>query len=632
MLDFVERSDPGTQLQREPLAAPFAPAERLIDPFADKGPASRPPRELVPFLRWALGGSQLAIALLAVFSLSFGAAEAGVFYLIGGLVDRADAAGPAELFAAEWPWLLALLCAVVLVKPLTQLGQSAVTSLAIGPGLNPQTIWRLHRYTLGQSMGFFEEDFTGRIAQKETQTAMALTTVVIDTLSALGMLVAYLVVMATLLAAADPWLAVAVAMWTGTFVLTLVWGVPRIRARAKVRAEARARVTGQLVDSLSHIKTVKLFAHARHEEDAARTAIARFRDAGLAFGRTMMAMRTLLAALNAVVTVAVIGGALWFFHRGEATLGVIAMASMMTLRLTQMSNWMAQSALTIFGELGTIEDGAATLSPQHAIVDRDGARDPVAPRGAVRFDDVTFRYGRPSGGVAGLELAIEAGEKVGLVGRSGAGKSTAVALLLRLYDVEDGRITLDGTDIRDLTQDGLRRAVATVTQETAIFNRSALDNILYGRTDAGRDAALAAAQQARAHEFITELADGKGRRGYDAHLGERGVKLSGGQRQRIALARAILKDAPVLVLDEATSALDSEVEADIQHALVAAMAGKTVIAIAHRLSTIAAMDRIVVVEGGRVVESGPHRRLLARGGIYADLWSRQSGGFLEAAE
>ncbi|WP_211099943.1 ABC transporter ATP-binding protein [Acuticoccus kandeliae] len=627
----IRTPDPETLPETEPFHRAFARFENIIDPFAPYE-GSRPPAGLMDFLRWSLKDARWAIVLLAIFSLSFGAAEAVVFYLIGSLVDRAASAGPAEIFAREWPFLLTLLFFVVVAKPVTQLCQSAMTSLALGPGLNPMTIWRLHRHTLGQAMTFFEEDFTGRIAQKQSQTANALTTVTVDTLTALGMLAAYIVAMAAILGTSEPWLAAIVAAWAMTFVLALRWGVPRIRARAKARAAARATVTGQLVDSLSHIKTVKLFAHAKREEDAAKRALERFRRTGLLFGRSMMAMRVIMAVMNTVVTIAMIGGALWFFHLGQATIGVVAMAAMMTLRLTAMSNWMAQSALSIFGELGTIEDGAVTLSPAHTVVDRPAAQEPVITRGHIRFDDVTFRYGRPIGGVTHFDLEIRPGEKVGLVGRSGAGKSTAVSLLLRLYDVEEGRITLDGVDIRDLTQDGLRRAISTVTQETAIFNRSALDNVLYGRTDAGQEAALEAARRARAHDFIMNLRDGRGRTGYEAHLGERGVKLSGGQRQRIALARAILKDAPILVLDEATSALDSEVEADIQEALLEVMANKTVVAIAHRLSTIAAMDRIVVMDGGRVVEEGPHTVLLKRGGLYADLWSRQSGGFLQAAE
>jgi ATP-binding cassette, subfamily B, bacterial len=625
------RTPDAATLSPEPFGRVFAPFERIVDPFKPYG-QTRPPAELWAFLRWSLRDARPAMLLLAVFTTLAGAAEAAVFYLLGGLVDRASNAGPENLFREEWPWLAALLFAVLVWKPLSQLGQSAMTSLAIGPGLNPMTIWRLHRHTLGQSMRYFEEDFTGRIAQKQTQTANALTSVAVDALTAVGTLASYIVSVTLALGAADLRLGLGVLLWGILFCATIWWCVPRIRARSTERAAARAMVTGQLVDSLSHIKTVKLFAHAQREEEAARRVIGGFRDAGIGFGRAMMTMRTIISALSALLTVAVIGGALWLYHVGEATIGVIAMASLMSLRLTAMAGWMSQSALSIFGELGAIEDGASTLSPEHEIVDRHAARDPVVNHGRIAFEDVTFRYGRPTGGVAGLSFEVGPGEKVGLIGRSGAGKSTAVSLLLRLYDVEGGRIAIDGADVRDLTQDGLRRAISTVTQETAIFNRSAADNIRYGQPDATADDIVAAARRARAHDFILGLRDGKGRTGYDAHLGERGVKLSGGQRQRIALARAILKDAPILILDEATSALDSEVEAEIQEALEEVMEGKTVLAIAHRLSTIAMLDRIVVIDGGRVVENGTHAALLARGGLYADLWARQSGGFMPEAE
>jgi ATP-binding cassette subfamily B protein len=632
----IEPEDHAPPPGREPFEGAFRPFERMIDVFSDADDP-KPPRDLRAFLRWSLGDIRGPVVLLAVFSLILGAAEAGVFYLVGRLVDRATAAGPDAFFAEEWPWLALLAFTVVVAKPLAQLCQNAMTSLAIGPGLNPMTIWRLHRHVLGQAMRYFEEDFTGRIAQKETQTANALTTVTVDTLTTTGLLVSYLVGMAAALGAADWRLALVVVVWAVLFAWALVWSVPRIRAHAKARAAARAMVTGQLVDSLSHIKTVKLFAHASREEDAARKALTDFRDRGIGFGRALMAMRSILGALNIFVMIATIGGALLFWHLGSATVGVVTMAAMMSLRLTQMSGWMSQSALSIFSELGTIEDGAITLSPAHEVTDRPEAQPlPEPVRGDVRYESVTFGYGRAKGGVRDLDLRIRAGEKIGLVGRSGAGKSTAVSLLLRLYDVERGRITIDGHDIRDVTQDSLRRAVSTVTQETAIFNRSALENVLYGRPDATREEAYAAARRAHAHDFILGLEDSRGRRGYEARLGERGVKLSGGQRQRIALARAILKDAPILVLDEATSALDSEVEADIQAALAEVMADKTVLAIAHRLSTIAAMDRIVVMDEGRIVEEGPHAALIARGGVYADLWERQSGGFLgleaEAAE
>ena len=610
-----------------PEAPAFRRFERLIDPFAEaKQP--QPPRDFGAFLRWGLADVRPHLWWLATLSLAVGATEAGVFWMIGGLVDRAALHGPDAFLAAEWPWLLMLLAMLLVVRPVVTLAQNALSSLAIGPALQPMTIWRLHRHTLGQSMRFFEEDFTGRIAQKQMQTANALTQAVLETLNAMGLMVSYVVTMTIALAAADWRLALIAVLWSAAYVWALWWALPQVRARAKARAEARAAVTGRLVDSLSHIKTVKLFAHARREEESARGALTRFRDAAVGFGRPLMTMRVILAVLNTAITVGMIGVGLWLWIAGAATIGVVAMAAMLTLRATAMSNWIAFSAMSIFGEVGTVEDGAQTLSPPHEITDRPGAQPTVAAEGRIAFEGVTFRYGRTIGGVAGLDLTIAPGEKVGLVGRSGAGKSTAVSLLLRLYDVEQGRITLDGTDIRDLTQDSLRRSIGVVTQETAIFNRSALDNILYGRPEAGREAAIEAAHRARAHGFIETLRDGRGRTGYDAHLGERGVKLSGGQRQRIALARAILKNAPVLVLDEATSALDSEVEAEIQAALAEVMQGKTVLAIAHRLSTIAQMDRIVAMDAGRVVESGSHAELLARGGLYADLWARQSGGFI----
>jgi len=622
-MDGGERHNPA----RRPAFGWF---ERLIDPFAPAAQAA-PPRGMGAFLRWALRDVRGALWALALLSLAVGAIEAAVFWMIGGLVDRAAAAGPERFFIEEGWWFAGLVLTLVALRPAVTLAQGALTSLSIGPSLQPMVIWRLHRHTLGQSMRFFEEDFTGRLAQKQMQTANALTQATLETLNAMGLMLAYVLAMTAALATADWRLAAVGLVWSAGYVWSLSWALPQIRARAKARAEARAGVTGRLVDSLSHIRTVKLFAHARREEESARRALARFRDASVAFGRPLMAMRLILAALNAAVTLGMIALALWLWSVGAASIGVVAMAAMLTLRLTAMSNWIAFSALGIFGEIGTVEDGAATLSPAHGVTDRPGARDPAPVAGRIRFEDVTFRYGRATGGVTGLNLSLAAGEKVGLVGRSGAGKSTVVSLLLRLHDVEEGRVTLDGADLRDLTQEGLRRAVAVVTQDAEIFNRSARDNILYGRPEATPEAVAQAARRARADGFIADLRDGRGRAGYDAHLGERGVKLSGGQRQRIALARAILKDAPILVLDEATSALDSEVEAEIQAALSELMEGKTVLAIAHRLSTIARMDRIVVLDEGRIVEEGPHAALLARGGLYARLWARQSGGFIGAA-
>jgi ATP-binding cassette subfamily B protein len=375
--------------------------------------------------------------------------------------------------------------------------------------------------------------------------------------------------------------------------------------------------------------TVKLFAHAGREEDFAREGIEQFREAALIFGRIATTTRLGLAFLNALGAILVVGLAVWLWQVGSATIGDLGAAAALILRATQMSGWVAWSALGVFSNIGVIEDGASTLSVKHDITDKDDASPLPRAKGAIQFDDVTFEYGRDTGGVRALELDIAPGSRVGLVGRSGAGKSTLVNLLLRLHDVEAGAITLDGHDLRDLTQESLRRQIAVVTQDTAMFNRSARDNILYG--SGGTGDAEEAARIARADEFIENLRDPDGRQGFDAHIGERGVKLSGGQRQRIAIARAILKDAPILVLDEATSALDSEVEAEIQGELATLMQDKTVIAIAHRLSTIAHLDRIVVMDAGRIVEDGTHEDLLAQNGLYASFWTRQSGGFLNLA-
>ncbi|MEM6905083.1 MAG: ABC transporter ATP-binding protein, partial [Pseudomonadota bacterium] len=489
-----------------------------------------------------------------------------------------------------------------------------------------------HRHTLGQSLSFFEDDFAGRISAKEIQTSHELTSAVTEFLNAVAYGLAAVLGAALILGTADPLLLGCLGVWFAAYAWLVAHYLPRIRRNAEARAETKAALTGQVVDSLSHIATVKLFAHAGREEAAARQALERHRVSQMTFGRTVWAFRSWLAILSGILPAALVGLALWLWSTGAGTAGVIAMSAMIAARLSQMSGWISFTAMTIFTNIGTVEDGMKTLSPAHTLTDREDAKTPGRVQGHIRFEGVSFGYGSTgrSAAINGLDLEIRPGERVGLVGSSGAGKSTTVSLLLRLYDVEAGRVTLDGTDIRELTQDGLRRQIATVTQDPAMFNRSALDNILYGRPEAGPEAAIEAARRAEADDFIRELADRKGRRGYEAHLGERGVKLSGGQRQRIALARAILKDAPILVLDEATSALDSEIEAEIQASLENLMEGKTVLAIAHRLSTIQAMDRIVVLERGQIAEQGSHANLLARGGTYARLWQRQSGGFIGA--
>ena len=613
----------------------FAWFENLFRPF-QPDPAPKPPADLGAFLRWALVEFRPIMLGLGLATLAYAALDVWAAWYLGKLIDMAAETGREDFWAVHSGSILLAVAVFCLLRPLSHILQGGFHALALSPNLSVRALWRLHRHTLGQTLGFFQDDFAGRIASKQMQTAGALVTATMDTIMSLGLLAVYVVVMAAVLATTDLMLALLTLAWIGGLGLYVWSRLPHIRRAAKARAEARAGVNGRFVDSFTNFATVKLFAHAAREESYARDGLDRYRETALAFGRQGMLVRVGLVAINTIGSAAVIGFALWLWLRGTATVGDLGAATALILRATQMSGWVAWSAIGVFENIGTIEDGAGTLAKDHGIVDNDTAHALPNAKGTIRFENVSFQYGRAVGGVSDLTLDIAAGERVGLVGRSGAGKSTLVNALLRLYEIEDGRILLDGRDIRELTQDSLRRQIAVVTQETAMFNRSAMDNILYGypgdpSTPEAAEAAREAARQARSDDFIRDLADPSGRTGFDAHIGERGVKLSGGQRQRIAIARALLKDAPILVLDEATSALDSEVEAEIQDELTGMMQGKTVIAIAHRLSTIAHLDRIVVLDAGRIVEDGTHTDLLARGGQYAGFWNRQSGGFLNLA-
>jgi ATP-binding cassette subfamily B protein len=522
----------------------------------------------------------------------------------------------------------------LLIRPVLFGLNALAQNIVLAPNVMMLVLQRVHRHSLGQSVTFFDNDFAGRISQKEMQTARALTDTVIETINTVFFALASVVGAILLLGTVDLRIALGLGVWIVVYIAMIRFFMPRIRKRSTARAAARANVTGQLVDTITNIKTVKLFAHSDHEDQAALGAMSALRDRTLSYGHVAVTFRFCLMAVAGVLPVLLVGGALYYWSIGLVSAGDIAATGAVSLRLAQMTGWVSFTLMGLYANVGEVEDGIRTLTPPHDLTDADGAIS--LPEGAeVTFDRVTFAYGRDVGGVSDLSLTIKPGEKIGIVGASGAGKSTLVALLLRLYDPEEGRILVAGTDISGVTQESLRRRIGMVTQETAMFNRSARDNILYGRPDASEHAMVEAAKRAEAHAFITDLQDFAGRTGYDAHLGERGVKLSGGQRQRIALARAILKDAPILVLDEATSALDSEVEAEIQAALERVMEGKTVLAIAHRLSTIARMDRIIVLDQGQIAEEGTHSELLQSDGLYARFWQRQSGGFLgltEAAE
>jgi len=603
--------------------------ENLIAPFAPaNGP---PPKTLIAFGKWLFAGAGKAVVLAGIASVLIGLAEVTAAWLVGLIIDRITDVGRAA-FLEGYVWQLAGMVGFMLVlRPAVVLFQAAINALAFNPSLSVLGLFRLHKYTLGQSLGFFEDDFAGRINQKQMQTSAALGQILMEMLNAVAFALAMVLGGAAVLSTSDARLSLVMVAWLATYITALRWALPRIRALGKKRAETRSAISGNFVDSIANIQTVKLFAHTDREEKEARKTLVNFREATLAFGRQVMKFRLAVALLAGLLPVALVGSAVALWYSGASETGAIVTAGILASRLGAMTGWFSFTIMGLYAEVGTAEDGISTLAKDYTLVDRAGARLPENVRGEIGFQAVDFHYGREDGGgLGGFDLTIKSGEKLALIGRSGAGKSTVVSLLLRMRDVEGGAITLDGVDIRDLTQDGLRQQIGMVTQDTQMFNRSARDNILYGKPEATEAELIAACEQAQAMEFIDDLEDNRGRAGFEARLGERGVKLSGGQRQRVAIARVILKNAPILVLDEATSALDSEVEAAIQDTLDSLMQGKTVIAIAHRLSTIARMDRIVVLDEGGIAEQGTHAELLAKNGLYAGFWARQSGGFIGA--
>jgi ATP-binding cassette, subfamily B, multidrug efflux pump len=601
--------------------------ERLIDPYPESEPAT-PPRGFFAFL-WACS-SGLRAYLLATTLLTavIGAFEALLFSMMGSIVDWLSKVEPARLWAEEGTRLL-LLGAVLAGSILLVALQSMVKQQTLFGNFPMLLRWNFHRLLLGQSMSFYQDEFAGRIATKVMQTALAVRDTWLIVTELLVFVVIYFVTLLAVLGNFDARLLVPFLAWVTLYILTLSYFVPRLGRVARQQADARSLMTGRITDAYTNIATVKLFSHARREAAYARGAMTEF----LSAVHTQMRLVTGFEIVNHTLSMGLIaasaGATLWLWMGGHVGIGAVAAATAMGLRLNGISHWVMWEMATLFEHIGTVQDGINTIARPRAVVDVPDAKPLVVTRGDIRFEQVTFSYAEGKQAVIGkLDLNIRPGEKIGLVGRSGAGKSTIVNLLLRFYDVQGGRILIDGQDIAQATQISLREQIGMVTQDTSLLHRSVRDNIIYGRPDATEEAMVAAAKRAEAHEFIAGLSDPKGRKGYDAHVGERGVKLSGGQRQRVAIARVMLKDAPILLLDEATSALDSEVEAAIQQSLYRLMEGKTVVAIAHRLSTIAAMDRLIVLDQGRVVEEGDHRSLLARDGLYARLWARQSGGFL----
>jgi ATP-binding cassette subfamily B multidrug efflux pump len=609
----------------------FSLFERLLKPTDLPEEAEPPPGFIAFFWHFARQAKGLFVALFAAgFVVALLDSTIPVF--MGRIVTLITETPADQLFATFWPHLLGMAVVLLIARPIAQASQNLIANQAIAANVSNRIRWQNHWYVVRQSWAFFQNDFAGRIANRVMQTGPAIR----ETLVALITSVWYILVYGTsaliLLSSADPVLALPVVLWFLGYLVMLRVLVPRMRDRSKAVSEGRSMLTGRIVDSYTNILTVKLFARAREEDAYVRDAIDQHTELFYGSLRLNTLFSFCLSTLNAMMVTGTGGLALVLWTQGKVEVGTVAMALPLAWQIVNVAGWVALQVTSIFENIGVIQEGMMTIARPIALIDRPDAPSLNVTRGEIVFEDVRFGYGRESGVIDGLNLTVKPGEKIGLIGRSGAGKSTVVNLLLRFFDLEDGRILIDGQDIAAVTQESLRAQISMVTQDTSLLHRSIGDNIRYGRPQATDAEVVAAAKLAHAHEFILELEDWKQRRGYPAQVGERGVKLSGGQRQRIAIARVILKNAPILVLDEATSALDSEVEAAIQSSLDTLMAGKTVIAIAHRLSTIARMDRLIVLDRGRIVEQGTHHELLQHGGNYAALWQRQSGGFIDAGD
>ena len=605
----------------------FAFFERLINPFPAQSP-QEPPRGIYQFCRYYTRGIEHWLILMAVLTAITAISEAMLFGILGQVVDWLATSDPETFFDDSWKTLLVMTLFVLIVIPVARALHSLVVHQTLMGNFPMAVRWMTHRYLLSQSYSFFQNEFSGRIATKVLQTSLAVRDTVMKLLDVMLFVTIYLVTMIVLVANADLMLCIPLITWLLAYISIQRHFVPKMKHIAMLQADARSLMTGRIVDSYTNIVTLKLFSHSSREAAYVKDGMTEFLDTVHPQMRLVTQLNICLWILNMLLVFSTGALGIYLWTQGAVTPGAIAIVMSLSIRLISMSHWIMWEIGSLFENIGTVQDGINSISIPHGVTDSEDATELVVDKGEIHFDGVNFAYNDDEKVFEQLDLTIAAGQKVGIVGRSGAGKSTLVSLLLRFFDTQSGALTIDKQNVTEVTQESLRDNIAMVTQDTSLLHRSVRENIMFGRPDASEEMMIAAAKQAQAHEFILNLRDNKGRRGYDAHVGERGVTLSGGQRQRVAIARVLLKDAPILVLDEATSALDSEVEATIQQSLNQLMEGKTVIAIAHRLSTIAALDKLIVFDQGKIVEQGSHKQLLAKNGLYAKLWSHQSGGFL----
>ena len=602
--------------------------EKLVDPYQPYTVSNTPPRLLWPFLQDYLAPFKKIFWFLGCFSALVAAIEIVLIWYLGRLITMLSDTTPTEFWSSHKVELIAVAGFILTLRPIIQAINTLLQNNAMLPNVGTLVRYRAHRHVLGQSVSWFDNDFAGRIANRIMQTPPAMGEVVFQAFDAITFSIAYLIGAIFLLAEADSRLAIPLLIWAGLYGGLVFWTVRRVGPASEAFSDARSAVTGRVVDSYTNIHSVKMFSQDNQELNYGLEAIEKARTTFQYEMRLYTLMDIGLVALNGLLVVSVVGLGIYLWIIGSASVGVVAAGAALTTRMNGMSGWIMWALTTVFRQLGVIREGMETISSPIDLVDLPDAKPLQIEAAHISISNLTHRYGRNFGGLEDVSLEIKPGQSVGLVGASGAGKSTLIKLLLRFYDIEKGIIQFDGQNISHVTQDSLRSQIGVVQQDSSLLHRSVRENILYGRPGSSEEEMIEAAKKAEAHDFILTLEDPEGRVGYDAQVGERGVKLSGGQRQRVALARVILKDAPILVLDEATSALDSAVEADILETLYGVMAGKTVIAIAHRLSTIARMDHIVVLDEGRIVEEGTHESLLKEDGAYATFWRHQSGGFL----